>query len=110
MNFAQSSEIPTVDEIDVFYDDLRSDNDMRTSIYAVWIFFENLGERTSIYAAKIVRRRRKNCSLYFANDGFPIENRVIPNEISPNSRLRHIKSLWSISQQMIYGLEYNNVL
>ena len=28
MNFAQSSEIPTVDEIDVFYDDLRSDNDM----------------------------------------------------------------------------------
>ena len=83
---------------------------MRTSIYAVWIFFENLGERTSIYAAKIVRRRRNKCSLYFTNDGFPIENRVIPNEISPNSRLRHIKSLWSIPQQMIYCLEYNKIL
>ena len=61
---------------------------MLTSIYAGLEILENLEQFTSIYADKMVRRRRKKSGFEFSTDEFWIENRDNSKQIVQKSRLR----------------------
>ena len=75
---------------------------MLTSIYAGLENLKNLEQFTSIYADKMVRRRRKKSGFEFSNDEFWIENRDNSKQIVQKSRLRRAKVPWRVLQQLYH--------